>query len=123
KAVWSLLSAFHDDPKDDTVRNGLRSFLSAGDDREPTLRAEVTAALLYADEDAAWLAPVLVPFAFDPPDAHPETLMREAVPRDAWLDVIEGAAISGEGTLDGELQTLMEKRHVDDRLCAAIALH
>jgi Mg-chelatase subunit ChlD len=144
KAAWSLLSLLHDETDlrgrarsadaseplaGAEAAAGLRAFLAAGDDREPALRAEVAAALLRAsgvtafEELAAWLAPLLVSCALAPPEPRHETLLRDAVPRSAWREVIAGAAVAGDHVLDGALETQMDRRHLDDDLCAAIALH
>ena len=58
KSVWALLSLLHDEPHAADVRGALHEFLAVDDEREPTLRAEVAAALLPESMDA--IAPVVL---------------------------------------------------------------
>ncbi len=130
KAVWSLLSSLHDGRRRDgahehehehvAARRALRAFLEAGDDREPALRAEVAAALL---DDGDLVLPVVVSCALSPPEPRHEKKLRDAVPAELWREVVEAAGVAGDAALDAALESLMDKRLLDDDVAAAVALH
>lgn len=165
KAVWSLLSLLHDqratsDASISTseVRRALLSFLEVDDDREPSLRAEVAAALLasrhtrgglegskHAGELAAAsntsdtsdssdtsdtrdmcdaIAPVVLCHVLELSAATPrhESVLRRAVSRELWRELIAGAELAGDHSINSALESLMDKRLLDDELAAAVAL-
>ncbi len=51
-----------------------------------------------------------------------EQMLREAISNDLWREVIASAELAGDGTLNGALEEVMDKRQLDDELLAAIAL-